>query len=89
MPMSLMGLKAGKDVFSEKPTLSIKEGRVLADAFAKRDAVFQAGIEDRSSIHFHKMVEWVKNGAIGKLEQVKVQMPAGVAFPKETPIDPR
>lgn len=88
VPISLMALKAGKDVFSEKPTLSIKEGRVLADAFAKRDAIFQAGIEDRSSIHFHKMVEWIKNGAIGKLEQVKIQMPAGVSHPKESAIEP-
>ena len=48
VPLSLMALKAGKDVFCEKPTLSIKEGRLLADAFAQSDRVFQAGIEDRS-----------------------------------------
>lgn len=88
VPMSLMALNAGKDVFCEKPTLSIQEGRELADAFAKRDAVFQAGIEDRSQIHFHKMVEWVKNGAIGKLERVEVKLPAGQVFPLEEPIQP-
>lgn len=80
VPMSLMAMDAGKDVFCEKPTLNIEEGRVLADAFAASDRIFQAGIEDRSKIHFHKMVEWVKNGAIGTLQAVNVQMPAGVSF---------
>ena len=87
VPISLMAMKAGRDVFCEKPTLNIEEGRVFADAFAASDRIFQAGIEDRSKIHFHKMVEWVKNGAVGKLEQIKVQMPAGVSFPQDKPAD--
>lgn len=88
VPMSLMALEAGKDVFCEKPTLTINEGRELADAFAKKDKIFQAGIEDRSTIHFHKMVEWVKNGAIGKLERVNVIMPKGRNIPLEEPAEP-
>lgn len=88
VPMSLMALDAGKDVFCEKPTLSINEGRVLADAFAKTDKLFQAGLEDRSTVHFHKMVEWVKNGAIGNLEQVIVHMPGGNDHALQDPIDP-
>jgi len=88
VPMSLMALQAGKDVFCEKPTLSIREGRVLTDACAKRDAIFQAGVEDRSLVHFHKMVELVRNGAIGALKRVKVQLPAGNDFPLEDPVQP-
>lgn len=84
VPMSLMALEAGKHVFCEKPTHSINEGRQLIDAFAGTDKVFQAGIEDRSKVHFHKMVEWVKNGAIGELEHVSVIMPKG----KDLPLDP-
>lgn len=85
VPMSLMALKAGKHVICEKPTQSIAEGRVLADAFANSGKVFQAAIEDRSTIHFHKMVEWVKNGAIGELERVNVMMPQGKVWEKEEP----
>lgn len=88
VPMSLMGLEAGKDVFCEKPTLSINEGRVLADAFADSDKIFQTGLEDRSTVHFHKMVEWVKNGAIGDLEQVIVKMPGGIKYAAQEPCDP-
>ncbi|MEM0964585.1 MAG: Gfo/Idh/MocA family oxidoreductase [Verrucomicrobiota bacterium] len=88
VPMSLMALEAGKHVFSEKPTHSIDEGRQLINAFANSDKVFQGGIEDRSKIHFHKMVEWVKNGAIGDLERVDVIMPKGndVEFDEISPV---
>jgi len=68
--------------------LSIREGRELADACMKRKAVFQTGIEDRSLVHFHKMVEWVRNGAIGKLERFEVKLPAGLDFPPEEPTSP-
>ena len=88
VPMSIMAMKAGKDVFSEKPTLSIDEGRQLIDAVEKHAAVFQAGIEDRSMIHFHKMVEWVRNGAIGELRRVEVHLPRGCSFPVEKPAAP-
>ncbi|WOO41475.1 Gfo/Idh/MocA family oxidoreductase [Rubellicoccus peritrichatus] len=88
VPMSIMAMEAGKDVFCEKPTLNIQQGRMFADAFAASDCVFQTGLEDRSLIHFHKMVEWVKNGEIGTLEQVNVQMPAGVDFPLEDAMEP-
>ena len=84
VPMSLMALEAGKDVFCEKPTLYIDEGRTLMDVVKKHKAVFQVGLEDRSLIHFHKMVEWVKNGAIGKLARIDVSLPCGIDHPKET-----
>ena len=88
VPMSLMALQADKDVFCEKPTRFIQEGRTLADAVKKHKAVFQVGLEDRSVIHFHKMVEWVKNGEIGKLGRIDVTLPGGLSFPKETPAEP-
>jgi len=88
VPMSLLAIRAGKDVFCEKPTLNIEQGRLLIDAVRKHNKVFQAGVEDRSTIHFHKMVEWVKNGAIGKLGRVEVRMPAGNPYPLEAPVKP-
>lgn len=88
IPMSLMALEKGKDVFCEKPTLYIDEGRQLIDAVAKHKAVFQVGIEDRSTLKFHKMVEWVKNGEIGTLRSIEVTMPAGIRYPKEVPAAP-
>jgi myo-inositol 2-dehydrogenase / D-chiro-inositol 1-dehydrogenase len=86
VPMSLMALDAGKDVFCEKPTKHIAEGRALLDKVTQKKAVFQIGIEDRSVPHYHKMVEWVRNGAIGDLEKVDVQLPSGKVFPEQKPV---
>lgn len=81
--MSLMGLEAGKHVFCEKPTFTIAEGRVLANAVKKSGKVFQTGLEDRSLTHYHRMVEWVRNGAIGDLHHMDVALPEGYIRPWE------
>jgi predicted dehydrogenase len=85
VPMSLMALEAGKDVFCEKPTLTIAEGRTLAESVARHKAVFQVGIEDRSVIYYYRMEELIRNGAIGQLKTIHVKLPAGAAFPIEQP----
>lgn len=85
VPMSLAALEAGKMVFSEKPTLTIAEGREQADAFARKRRLFAAGIEDRSVIQYYKMAEVVRNGGIGKLQRIKVGLPKKEVLPKEAP----
>ena len=86
VPMALMALAAGKMVFCEKPTLTIAEGRELADAVAKRKAMFAVGLEDRSVIQYHKLAEVVRNGGIGRLERIKVGLPVKPVFPLEEPV---
>ena len=86
VPMSIMAMEAGKDVFSEKPTFTIAEGEQLIKEANKRHAVFQAGLEDRSVIHYHKLIEWVWNGAIGDLERVEVTLPKKFVWPLEKAI---
>ena len=73
--MAMMALEAGKDVFSEKPTKFISEGFALQTCMAKHKAVFQTGLEDRSTPHYHKMVEWCRNGAIGDVQRIEVTLP--------------
>jgi predicted dehydrogenase len=85
VPMSLMALAAGKHVFCEKPTLTIAEGRQLADAVAKGSLVFGTGLEDRSLIRYHKLAETVRNGGIGRLQRIVVGLPIKPVFPKEEP----
>jgi len=75
IPMSMMALQAGKDVFCEKPSLFIKEGIGLVEEVKKRKAVFQWGIEDRSLIKYHHMAGWVRSGAIGRLQSIHVTLP--------------
>lgn len=82
--ISAMALRAGKDVICEKPTLTITQGRYVADLVKKTGRVFQTSTEDRSYPVYHRMAELVRNGRIGKLERIEVTLPDGTAFPNET-----
>ena len=85
VPMSIMALRAGKDVICEKPTLTLADGRMLADTVRRHGAVFQTATEDRSVPVYHRMAELVRNGRIGKLHTIRVGLPggAGHSFPLE------
>jgi predicted dehydrogenase len=84
--MALMALQAGKHVFCEKPTLTIAEGRALADAVKQSGRVFATGLEDRAVIYYYKLAEAVRNGAIGQLERIRVSLLEKPVFPLEQPV---
>ena len=88
VPLSLAAIRAGKDVICEKPTFSIAEGRMLADAVARYGAVFQMSTEDRSLGVYHRMAELVRNGRVGKLQRILVQLPAGPDQPADATPQP-
>ena len=68
---AIEALKAGKDVYCEKPlTLTLREAKLLIDATRKYDRVFQVGSQQRSSAEFRVACELVRNGRIGKLQTV-------------------
>jgi myo-inositol 2-dehydrogenase / D-chiro-inositol 1-dehydrogenase len=73
--MSVMALRAGKDVQCEKPTLTIDEGKILIETVRQHGRVFQTSTEDRSIPVYHRMAELVRNGRIGKLQKIEVILP--------------
>jgi len=76
VPISVAAVRAGKDVFCEKPlTLSIAEGRTLADEVKRFGRIFQTGSQQRSGNEFRFACELVRNGRIGKLHTMKVGIP--------------
>jgi predicted dehydrogenase len=81
--MSAMALRAGKDVICEKPTLTIAEGRYIADLVKKTGRIFQTSTEDRSLPVYHRLAEIVRNGRIGKLQRIEVTLPTGIDYPDE------
>jgi predicted dehydrogenase len=85
VPLSMAALRAGKDVFSEKPTLTISEGRELVNEVTRRNAVFQWGIEDRYLIKYHRLAGWVRAGLIGDLESIHVHLPNKKPYLKDKP----
>lgn len=76
--VNLAALKAGKDIYSEKPlTLTIDEGKRLVQAVRDSKRVLQTGSQQRSDKNFRLACELVRNGRIGKLKHVNVWLPHG------------
>lgn len=65
-------IKAGKDVYCEKPlALTIAEGRAIVEAARRYDRVVQMGTQQRSDQkQFLHACELVRNGRIGTLKRV-------------------
>lgn len=76
VPISVAAVRAGKDVFCEKPlTLTIAGGRALADEAKRYGRVVQTGSQQRSSDNFRFACELVRNGRIGRVHTVRVGLP--------------
>ncbi|MEW6741686.1 MAG: Gfo/Idh/MocA family oxidoreductase [Planctomycetota bacterium] len=70
---TIYACQAGKDVYVEKPlATSIEEGRAMVKAARRHDRVVQMGTQQRSAVHFHDAVEYVKSGKLGKVRLVRV-----------------
>ena len=77
---------AGKDVFLQKPaSLTIAEGRLMADTISKTGRIFQQGSQQRSDPAFRLACELVRNGRIGKVLEVFVGLPTDPAGGDPTP----
>jgi myo-inositol 2-dehydrogenase/D-chiro-inositol 1-dehydrogenase len=89
VPISLAAVRKGKHVCCEKPlTLSINEGRTLADAAKKHGVVFRTDSECRSDGYMHKTSELAINGYLGNIKRIVVGIPAGdKAGGNATPMD--
>ncbi len=73
--IAIAACDAGKDVYCEKPlSLTIHEARAMVKAARKNKRVFQTGSMQRSSSEFRKACELVRNGRIGKVKQVIVDV---------------
>ena len=84
--------QAGKDVYAEKPlTLYVAEGRALVKAARRHDRVVQVGTQQRSMEINRLACEFVRNGGLGKLLEVRAvnygsSSPTPVPLPPEEPI---
>lgn len=65
---SITALKAGKDVYSEKPCgITIAQCQALADTVHRYGRVFQAGTQRRSVPSFQRAIQLARSGKLGKL----------------------
>ncbi|MCB1121957.1 MAG: Gfo/Idh/MocA family oxidoreductase, partial [Verrucomicrobiae bacterium] len=76
--VSLAAMRAGKDVYCEKPlTLAIDEGKHLVAEEKKTGRILQTGTQQRSDPRFRLACELVRNKRIGELKEIDVYLPAG------------
>jgi predicted dehydrogenase len=67
--------KAGLDIYCEKPlSLTVHEARQMVNAVRKYGRILQTGSMQRSSEEFHKACTLVRNGRIGKVQEVIVNI---------------
>jgi predicted dehydrogenase len=74
-PVSIAAAKAGKDIYCEKPiSLTVHEARALARAVRRYGRVFQTGTQQRSWYEFRLACELIRNGYIGDVQRIKVNV---------------
>jgi len=68
---AIAAMKAGKDVYLEKPAgHTIHEGRLIADTAKQTDRLVQIGLQQRSVPHWQHAVERIKAGELGRITAV-------------------
>lgn len=73
--IALAAMKAGKDVYVEKPmTLTIEEGKALVAAEKKYGRILQVGSQQRSEVYFRIAANLVRNGMIGDIKEIYCQL---------------
>ncbi len=73
--MTVAALRAGKDVYVEKPlSLVLREGRIMVDEARKTKRVCAVGSQQRSGAHYAEAVKLIRDGAIGTVHHVHAGM---------------
>ncbi len=75
---------AGKDIYLQKPTsLTIYEGRQMVDTIKRTGRILQLGSQQRSAAQFRLACELVRNGRIGKVQEIYIGLPYDPSGPEE------
>ncbi|MHB1035541.1 MAG: Gfo/Idh/MocA family protein [Pirellulales bacterium] len=77
---AILALRAGKDVYCEKPTsVTIRAGRAVVEAATAHGRIYQGGTQQRSEYdgRFRQAVSLVRGGRIGKLKRVYAYQTGG------------
>jgi hypothetical protein len=68
---SVHAMRAGKDVYCEKPiSLTVREGRRLVETAQRYSRIFQTGTQYRSIPTIHEVCDFIRAGGLGKIKSV-------------------
>lgn len=72
---SIDAARAGKDVYCEKPvSMTIQEGRRIAEAVHRYGRIFQTGTQYRSMSTIRRVVQFIREGGLGRVHTVFTQL---------------
>lgn len=88
--IAMLAFDAGKDVYGEKPlAYDVREGQMMLKALNKHNRIFQLGTQIHATDNYHRVVEIIQSGAIGKVHTIRLwknEFSPGLGFPKpQTP----
>ena len=82
--ISVKAAKAGKDIYCEKPiSLTVAEGREVADTMKRLGTVYQSGTQRRSNGCFRFGVDIARSGMLGRLETLHCYYHNGPTCPPQ------
>ena len=82
--MAAMAMRAGKDVYCEKPiAITVRQARNMVETSKRYNRIYQAGTQQRSEYggKFRLACELIRNGRIGQLKEVYAYRSPGVFWP--------
>ena len=86
---TILACQAGKDVYCEKPLAHrIQEGRAMVQAAEKYKRVTQMGNLIHAGENYHRVVEIIRSGVLGKITKTRVWLAAdrsGLGRPEDGP----
>ncbi len=72
---AIMAMRAGKDVYSEKPSsMTVAEGRAVVEAARRYARVYQTGTQRLSEGNFVAAIELARTGRLGQVHTVRAHI---------------
>jgi predicted dehydrogenase len=76
--IATLSFQAGKDVYGEKPlSYDVKEGQTMLRTMQKHNRIFQMGNQIHAGDNFHRVVEIIQSGVLGKIDTVRLWKKGG------------
>ena len=72
---AIMAMRAGKDVYSEKPSsMTVAEGQAVVETARRYGRVYQTGTQRLSEANFVFCIEMARNGRLGKVHTARAHI---------------
>ncbi len=76
--IAIMAFQSGKDVYGEKPlSYSVEEGQAMKKSMEYDNSVFQLGTQIHAGENYHRVVEIIQSGILGKIHTVRLWKTGG------------